>query len=107
MRIHNDTSMKNISFVDFINYSRLHLLCYTFQTNYTYWGFSSLPGNEARHFTLVDDTVANQNAGAAAIPSPSYTYTTMPGISASYVGEFIYSNLGKMNAILELICICS
>lgn len=43
-------------------------------------------GNEARHFTLKEDTIANRNAATTVIP-PTYEYVFVKGTNVSYVGE--------------------
>ena len=47
-------------------------------------------GNEADHFTVVDDTTSNRNIATAAKGTPpSYTYTSLLGINTQFVGKFI------------------
>jgi len=50
------------------------------------WHVNYFPGNEARHVTIKIDSAANR-AAAAAVPPTSYIYTTLPGVSISFVGK--------------------
>ena len=43
-------------------------------------------GNEARHFTLKEDTTANKNLGTTAAP-PTYSYIHLFGTNISFVGK--------------------
>ncbi|VDI75919.1 thrombospondin 2/3/4/5 [Mytilus galloprovincialis] len=43
-----------------------------------------ISGNEARHFTLKEDTIANRNAATTVIP-PTYEYVFVKGTNVSYV----------------------
>ncbi len=45
-------------------------------------------GNEARHFGVKTDTVANRAAGTPP-GAANYTYTILPGIATPFVGEVL------------------
>ena len=44
-------------------------------------------GNEARHFSFMNDTLTNRNA-ATTIAQPTYEYINITGTNMSYVGRF-------------------
>ena len=61
----------------------VYLCLYCISCNNTWFVFT---GNEARHFTLKDDTVANRDATTTLAP-PTYDYVYINGTNISYVGK--------------------
>ncbi len=55
-------------------------------------------GNEARHFKVAENTVANQNAGSPV--SVTYNYTSIPGIPTPFIGEC--NSISKFFAFYDL-----
>ena len=76
---HNGNYCLHFCCIFILNKSNKNYQSHVLSTNY-------FPGNEARHVTMKDDTGVNR-ASAAAVPSVSYIYTSILGVSISFVGK--------------------